>query len=289
MTSQTIWNDIFTFINNNFNQLTYQSEKYDALTKKVKLLVEQSHFSSSEKIPVDFHPFGKVILPFHKMGAITTLDLFGIDELIIFAFYWQNRHHYHRAADIGANMGIHSILMDKCGWQVTAFEPDPNHAQRLQAHLEWNKSSKVTFIEAAVSKESGTMNFVRVLGNTTSNHLVGAKDNAYGKLEVFPVKVVSIKEIMNNVDFIKMDAEGQEKAIILATTQDDWRSTDMILEIGSSENALAIFNHLQQLKLHAFAQKIGWQEVKNLKDLPKHYKEGSIFITCNSFMPLTSK
>ena len=285
MTSQSPWNDIFNFFFNNFVELTYQSEKYDSLANKIKLLAEQSNFSSSKEESVDFQPFGKVILPFHKMGAITTLDLFGLDELIIFAFYWLNRHDYKRAADIGANMGIHSILMDKCGWQVTAFEPDPNHAERLRSHLQFNQCNKVNIIEAAVSKDEGTMDFVRVLGNTTSNHLVGAKDNAYGELEVFPVKVVSIKEIMKDVNFIKMDAEGQEKTIILGTDQEDWKSTDMMLEVGSVDNATAIFNHLQQLGLHSFAQKTGWQEVKELTQMPTHYKEGSLFITSHSSIP----
>lgn len=288
MTAPSTWNDIFNIIFNEFDQLNYQSEKYDSLAQKIKLLVEQSHFASSKEEAVDFQPFGKIQLPFHKMGAITTLDLFGLDELIIFAFYWLNRHRYQRSADIGANMGIHSILMDKCGWNVTAFEPDPNHVQRLRFNLQLNKSHHVTVVEAAVSKEAGTMDFVRVLGNTTSNHLVGAKDNAYGDLEVFPVKVVSIKEIMRAVNFVKMDAEGQEKVIILGTDQEDWKSTDMMVEIGSHENASAVFNHLQNLGLHAFAQKIGWKEVKILDDVPKHYKEGSLFITCNSSMPLAS-
>lgn len=289
MTSISTWNDIFNIIFNEFDQLNYQSEKYVSLAKEVKSLVEKSHFSSAQEEPVNFQPFGKIILPFHKMGAITTLDLFGLDELIIFAFYWLNRHRYQRAADIGANMGIHSILMDKCGWDVTAFEPDPNHIQRLRWNLQLNKSQKANVIEAAISKEAGTMDFVRVLGNTTSNHLAGAKDNAYGELEVFPVKVISIKEIMNTVNFIKMDAEGQEKTIILGTDKDDWKSTEMILEIGSSENAQAIFNHLQSLGLHAFAQKIGWQKVKYLEEMPTHYKEGSLFITCNSSMSWTSQ
>src|SRR5882724_2509552 len=123
--------------------------------------------------------FGEIELPYYKMGAVDSLDLFGLDELIIFSFYWANRHRYRRAADIGANLGLHSILMGKCGWQVTAYEPDPNHAALLRRNLGLNGSTTVELVEAAVSDKPGTLEFVRVLGNTTSSHLAGAKQNAY--------------------------------------------------------------------------------------------------------------
>ncbi|HLB32916.1 MAG: hypothetical protein A3F67_08830 [Verrucomicrobia bacterium RIFCSPHIGHO2_12_FULL_41_10] len=269
----------FETIFNNPQLLSNNSSEYKQLSKELRSAIEASDLSSKEPKDIDFQPFGPIKLPFHEMGAINSLDLFGLDEMIIFAFYWLNRDRYKRSADIGANLGIHSILMDKCGWNVTAFEPDPDHAELLHDHLKLNHSDKVTVVEAAVSADSGNMEFTRVLGNTTSSHLTGAKENAYGELETFPVKVISIKSIMPSVDFIKMDAEGHEKTIILATDQEDWKSTEMMLEIGSKDNALAIFNHLQHLKLHAFAQKIGWKEVHELSQMPINYKEGSLFIT----------
>jgi len=204
--------------------------------------------------------------------------------LIIFAFYWKNRNRYQKAADIGANLGLHSILMAKCGWQVTAYEPDPDHAKRLSANLELNRITNVSLAEAAVSDKPGTLEFVRVLGNTTSSHLAGAKNNAYGMLEKFPVKVESIATIMPAVDFVKMDAEGQEKIIILGTTKEHWRNTDMIVEVGTEENAFAIYEHLQKIGVRAFAQKLGWAEVMSLGDMPTHYKQGSLFITQKSNM-----
>lgn len=258
---------------------------YAAREKTVGEAVKASRFTQTEGARETLGDFGEIELPYNKMGAVDTLDLFGLDELIIFSFYWANRHRYRRAADIGANMGLHSILMGKCGWHVSAYEPDPVHAKLLRRNLSLNSSTNVNLVEAAVSDKPGTLEFVRVLGNTTSSHLAGAKQNAYGELERFPVRVESIANIMPTVDFVKMDAEGQEKIILLGTTAEHWQKTDMMVEVGSEENARAIFQHLQALGIHAFAQKLGWSEVKSLGDMPASYKDGSLFITKLSTMP----
>jgi len=260
------------------------SSIYQALDQTSQALVAKSRFASELTEAVTLGSYGSVVFPFVKMGSISTLELFGLDELIIFAFYWNNRNRYRNAADIGANLGLHSILMAKCGWDVTAYEPDPFHAKRLSSNLELNSITKVKLVEAAVSDKTGTLEFVRVLGNTTSSHLAGAKNNAYGLLEKFPVKVESIAAIMPTVDFVKMDAEGQEKIIILGTTSEHWRNTDMIVEVGSEENAFAIYHHLQKIGVRAFAQKLGWAEVTSIGDMPTHYKQGSLFITQKSQM-----
>ena len=260
------------------------SSIYQALDQISQALVAKSRFASELNEAVTLGSYGPVVFPFVKMGSISTLELFGLDELIIFAFYWNNRNRYRNAADIGANLGLHSILMAKCGWDVTAFEPDPFHAKRLSSNLQLNSITKVKLAEAAVSDKTGTLEFVRVLGNTTSSHLAGAKNNAYGLLEKFPVKVESIAAIMPTVDFVKMDAEGQEKIIILGTTSEHWRNTDMILEVGSEQNAFAIYQHLQKIGVRAFAQKLGWAEVISLEDMPTNYKQGSLFITQKSQM-----
>lgn len=237
-----------------------------------------SNFASSDAKPVTVGEFGEVIFPYTKMGAIDTLDLFGTDELIIFAFYWISRQRYRRAADIGANLGLHSILMARCGWSVKAYEPDPRHAALLRRNVELNHAT-IDIVEAAVSDAPGTLEFVRVVGNTTSSHLAGAKSGAYGELERFPVRVESIANVMPTVDFVKVDAEGQERVIILGTNMDHWRATDMMVEIGSEENARAIFAHLQKIGVNAFAQKLGWGKVAALGDMPTSYKEGSLFIS----------
>jgi hypothetical protein len=90
---------------------------------------------------------------------------------------------------------------------------------------------------------------------------------------------------MPAVDLVKLDAEGQEKIIILGTTAEHWRHTDMMVEVGTTENAAAIFEHLRKLGIRAYAQRLGWSEVKSFTDMPTSYKQGSLFITRLASMP----
>ena len=45
--------------------------------------------------------FGEIHFPYKEMGAINTLHLFGLDELIIFSYYIINKGRYKKVADIG--------------------------------------------------------------------------------------------------------------------------------------------------------------------------------------------
>jgi FkbM family methyltransferase len=284
MNSSITLTDIISALPAVYSQHARTTATYALFSKATAQAVRESRFTQTERARERVADFGEIELPYYKMGAVDSLDLFGLDELIIFAFYAVKRAHYRRAADIGANLGLHSILMARCGWAVKAYEPDPTHAAKLKRNLELNGLSSVELVEAAVSDKPGTMDFVRVLGNTTSSHLAGAKPAAYGTLERFPVRVEAIADIMPNVDFVKMDAEGQERIIILGTKADHWRKTDMMVEVGSDENARAIFNHLHSLGVNAFAQKLGWQRVTCVEDMPTSYKEGSLFITIQPAM-----
>ena len=104
-------------------------------------------------------------------------------------------------------------------------------------------------------------------------------------MERFPVDVVAIDNVMSNVVFIKLDAEGQEKVILLATSPKHWEAADMIVEVGSTENALALCNHLTSLGVNLFSQKLNWKKVASLDGMPSSYKEGSLFISKKLEMP----
>ena len=257
---------------------------YQLLTEVARQEVEKI-FNSPDPCEVDFPPFGSLVFPYYKMGAVDSLNLFDLDELIIFSFYWRNRERYSKAADIGANIGLHSVLMSKCGFNVQAYEPDPTHFSLLQKNVELNHCKNIEPKNMAVSSRSGNMEFVRVVGNTTGSHLAGSKQNPYGELERFPVKLEGIASFISAVDLIKLDAEGHEKEIILATNEDDWKNTDALIEIENSENAAIVFEHFTKLGVNLFAQKIGWQKVQSSKDVPVGYREGMLFASCAETMP----
>jgi FkbM family methyltransferase len=259
-------------------------EKYNELKTEVRGEVEKI-FADVEAAAKPFPPFGEIVFPYHKMGAIDSLNLFDLDELIIFSFYWLNRKRYKKVADIGANIGLHSIILSKCGYEVRCFEPDPKHFEIIKRNLALNNAGKVEPINAAVSAEDGELEFIRVLGNTTGSHIAGAKDNPYGELDKFPVEVKAIGPIMEWADLIKLDAEGHEREILLATTKEHWANTDALMEIQNDKNAKEVYGHFKKIGVNMFSQKINWQKVERLEDVPVGYKEGTLFVSMKEEMP----
>ena len=234
--------------------------------------------------PQPFGPFGSIALPYFKMGNIDSLDLFGLDELIIFAFYHLNRARYRKVVDFGANIGLHTIMMSRCGFEVRSFEPDPVHLDRLKADLALN-GAKSDVRAAAVSLQDGKTEFVRLVGNTTGSHIKGAKNDAYGPTELFEVKLEAAAPHLAWADLAKIDIEGHEAALLSGLPPETWRSTDAILEVGSEANAQQIFAHLNGSGVNMFAQKIGWKRVASASDIPTSHRDGSLFLTSKSEMP----
>lgn len=241
-------------------------------------------FAGTDAAPRDFGRFGSLVFPYTKMGAIDSLDLFGLDELIIFAFYHANRSRYRRVVDIGANLGLHSLILSRCGFTVKAFEPDPWHHGMLTNNLKANGASTVEPIPAAVSTTDGEAKFVRVLGNTTGSHLAGAKDS-YGEKEIFTVATKAIGPLLDWADLAKIDAEGHEKDLLLAATRAQMDRLDIMVEIGSPANAAAVFAHFQKLGVGLFPQKIGWQRATAVDQIPTSHRDGSLFISAKPAMP----
>jgi FkbM family methyltransferase len=240
-------------------------------------------FSAAERVTRKFGPFGELSLPYTRMGNIDSLDLFGLDELIIFAFYHANRSRYRRVLDIGANLGLHSIVMDRCGFSVNAFEPDPWHYGMLVENLASNRASRVEPIAAAVSTRDGNAEFVRVLGNTTGSHLAGSKDS-YGERETFTVPTCAVQPLFGAADFAKIDAEGHEKELLLTTTRATMSQLDIMVEIGNAANAKAVFEHFQAIGIGMFPQKIAGAKRRNIPDANVASRR-HLFITPKPTMP----
>ena len=136
-----------------------------------------------------------------------------------------------------------------------------------------------------MSDKDGTMQFVRVLGNTTSSHLAGAKANAYGDLEHFDVVVKEIRAIAERTDLLKIDAEGHESVILKGLPIDVWKRVDAFVEIGTEENAHLIYDYFSGTGVNIFSQKLGWARAESVNDVPFSYKEGGIFVSAKQVMP----
>lgn len=213
-----------------------------------------------------------VDIPRVSFGAVTSDDLFCDKEQALFDLYERNKDRYHRALDIGANIGVHSIMMARLGWSVRAYEPDTYHMSLLMTNTLVH--GVVAAVEqSAVSNYDGEADFIRVMGNTTGSHLAGLK-KPYGDLEVSRVKVVNASALFAWADFAKIDAEGAEADIVSVMPP----TCDAVLEIGNEKNGRFIWAWLCQHKRRAWAQRTGWGRVAGLMDVPWHHSEGALFI-----------
>ena len=228
-----------------------------------------------------FAELGLIKFPFFKMGQINSAKLFGLDELILFAFYYTNRNRYKKTLDLGANIGLHTLIMKKLGFQVISYEPDSIHLAQIEKVMNLNDLSTDGLTPRAISDKRGTMDYIRILGNTTGSHLLGSKEEVYGPTEIFSTEVDDILEVLSqgNFDFVKMDVEGHEVVLLNRITAQSITSTDIMLEIGSEKNANAIFSILSDKKIPAYAQKKNWAPVEKLQDLPSHHTHGSLFLS----------
>ena len=139
---------------------------------KFKDILEKNNYSTeifSKTIKLIKTTFGKVNL-YH---------LFNLDELIIFYFYFINRKKFKKACDIGANIGLHSILLNKFGYKVVSYEPDSIHQKLANKNFKLNKS-KVILKNEAVGNFDGKIQFTRIENNTTAS-FIGSHKKTTGK------------------------------------------------------------------------------------------------------------
>lgn len=249
-----------------------------AVLKEVLSPVESARDKAQALLCESFGPFGKIYFPYVRMGKIDSLHLFGDTELLILAMYVHNSHRWKIAMDVGANLGLHSICMAKLGIQVHAYEPDFEHYVHFLENIDNNGlRSLVTPHMSAISIETGNANFIRVHNNLTGNHLEGYKDS-YGPREQVIVPTVDIRNLWPLFDFIKIDSEGNEADLLKTTSHSTWGHLQAVAEVRNSKNAEEIFEHFQKIEVPLWSQKIDWNRVTKLDDMPKINREGSLFI-----------
>jgi FkbM family methyltransferase len=219
-------------------------------------------------------------IPNISFGNINTLNLFEYDEIILFLFYKANKWKYVNAIDIGANIGLHSIILSSLNFKVKSFEPDPKTFLNLKKIIKLNNCNNVKINKRAISEKDKTVVFNRIINNLTGSHISGSKDYLYGPVEQFNVKAETLnKHLDNKKTIIKIDAEGQEAKIINSINKKFLKNVDIICEINNKKNAILINSFCKKMKLKMYTQKINWKMCKKINELPVSYKEGSVFIS----------
>lgn len=128
--------------------------------------------------------------------------------------------------DVGANIGNYSLLLAKNypNARICSFEPNPYSFAELKGNL---KGSKIKVYNFGFGQNKSKKNLYVYKKNTESQH--ASLYNEFGKVintelgkeEILPIEVeintidsFCVDENINNIDFIKIDVEGHEFAIL---------------------------------------------------------------------------
>lgn len=255
-----------------------------------KLIIAETEYKENGK-KFAMAPIGEVYFPNVKMGRIESSNLLQRDEIEIFALYFAlaKKGVNGMSLDLGANLGLHSLIMSKLGLNVMAIEPDPVHLKILSEVLALNKVDNVEVVAAACTPNGEPAQFIRVNNNTTSSHIKGSIGKSpHGPTTEFQVQGISLRNILdsNHVSLVKMDIEGMELEIINTLKNRHFLEIDFIIEIGSPVARSGIWKYLITIpEVNIYVQKNRWNKAYFEDDLPNSYKEGMIFVSSKCEIP----
>ncbi len=122
--------------------------------------------------------------------------------------------------DIGAHCGFHTLVHSKSvgtRGRVLAFEPSRSNRKRLRVNLAMNFCRNVNVLPWALGEEEGSATLYVVEGNTVLNSLrpqANARSATPTRVAVRPLDMVLSEWRVENADFIKLDVEGAELAVL---------------------------------------------------------------------------
>ncbi len=126
--------------------------------------------------------------------------------------------------DVGANIGVHAIMMSRLAKKVYSFEPTGESFQHLKENIALNNADNITPILKAVSSKNGTATF----------HLFSSENAEWNSLRyretpsVKPATERTVSTItldtfaeeqgLEFIDFVKIDVEGAEKEVLMGAS-----------------------------------------------------------------------
>jgi len=116
--------------------------------------------------------------------------------------------------DVGANFGYYSCVLGsdfKQKYRIYAFEPSPDNFVKLQKHITSNSLSHG--VHAYQLGLSDSMGYSSMIGNDLNSGAAYLSGNS-GNIKVTTLDAFCSQEKVGTLDFIKIDVEGYEIAVL---------------------------------------------------------------------------
>lgn len=159
--------------------------------------------------------------------------LFGAsDNLRLFEIYRQYCRPASTAVDVGANVGMHSLVFSHLvgnEGRVFSFEPSPRILQRAAENIRLNPATNIELISKALGSAVGTVGFLDLADQANIGESRVRRDAA-GQVAMDTLDNVLATAHARNVSLVKIDVEGFEREV-LQGAQDTLRNEKPTLVI----------------------------------------------------------
>lgn len=118
--------------------------------------------------------------------------------------------------EVGSHVGFFTIVLASLSRRVLVFEPDPGNLRATLSNLRRSGLMNVVAVPAACGARTGVESFVRDVDTGAAGGLAALHHGAHAGPST-AVVVVRLDEHMASVgvpDFVKIDAEGAELAVL---------------------------------------------------------------------------
>ncbi|HSS99755.1 MAG TPA: FkbM family methyltransferase [Terriglobales bacterium] len=162
--------------------------------------------------------------------------------------------------DVGANIGIYTLLAAKRGAKVFSIEADPANADALKRHISLNHlGERVNIYQIAAANKKGIVHLHRNPFNIGGSSL-------YGDGEGICIEAGTIDSLdLAPIDLCKMDIEGAELLALEGMTETLRRSPNMKLLVECSKNGKNLVRLLQKHFRHV--QEVAGPQLSEPKNL----------------------
>jgi FkbM family methyltransferase len=144
-------------------------------------------------------------------------------DITIVNYYINETKRNNTYLDIGVNIGTHSIVYSKTFNKVLAFEPDKYNYNQSKENLMINKITNVDLCNKALGS---VHSFVKTVQH--NNHSRGCINTVVTNNEADTEQITLDSLNLNDIDFIKIDVEGNEFDVIKGATKTIQRNKPII-------------------------------------------------------------